>query len=177
MVRRPQAHQKPSSPIFRAARPCSCPWGFASPLFRFSYGVPLSRPHVTDWLRSILAAAGVQDNYSSHSFRIGAATSASAAGIPDSLIRTLRGRWCSDAYLVYIRTAQETLRSAASRLASVTRPALNTLKVLFFARYTVAVPLSPCSWVAEESDRPHLRLGGWRRLSCQLPGIITPKLI
>ena len=176
MVRRPQAHQKPSSPIFRAARPCSCPWGFASPLFRFSYGVPLSRPHVTDWLRSILAAAGVQDNYSSHSFRIGAATSASAAGIPDSFIRTL-GRWSSDAYLVYIRTAQETLRSAASRLASVTRPALNTLKVLFFARYTVAVPLSPCSWVAEESDRPHLRLGGWRRLSCQLPGIITPKLI
>ena len=91
------------------------------PLFRFSNSVPLSRPHVTDWLRSILAAAGVQGNYSSHSFRIGAATSASAAGIPDSLIRTL-GRWSSDAYLVYIRTSQETLRSAASRLASVTRP-------------------------------------------------------
>ena len=87
------------------------------PLFRFASGVPLSRPHVTNWLRSTLAAAGVQGNYSSHIYRIGAATTAHAAGVPDSLIRTL-GRWSSDAYLVYIQTSHDTLRSAAALLAS-----------------------------------------------------------
>ena len=87
------------------------------PLFVFSDGTALSRRHVTDRLRSILAAAGVDGNFSSHSFRIGAATSASAAGLSDSLIRTL-GRWSSDAYLVYVRTSKVTLHQAASRLAS-----------------------------------------------------------
>ena len=46
------------------------------------------------------------------------------------------------------------------RLASVTRPALNTLTVLFFARYTVAVLLSPYSWVAEGSHRLLLKIYG-----------------
>ena len=87
------------------------------PLFVFSDGTALSRRHVTDRLHSILAAAGVDGNFSSHSFRIGAATSVSAAGLSDSLIRTL-GRWSSDAYLVYVRTSKVTLHQAASRLAS-----------------------------------------------------------
>jgi len=89
----------------------------SGPLFLFADGTPLSRLHVTDRLRSILADAGVQGNFSSHSFRIGAATSANAAGLPDSLIRTL-GRWSSDAYLVYVRTSHDTLRQAARQLAS-----------------------------------------------------------
>jgi len=72
----------------------------SGPLFLFADGTPLSRLHITDRLRSILVDAGVQGNFSSHSFRIGADTSANAAGLPDSLIRTL-GRWSSDAYLVY----------------------------------------------------------------------------
>ena len=87
------------------------------PLFVFADGSALSRRLVTDRLRSILASAGVEGNFSSHSFRIGAATSASAAGLPDSTIRTL-GRWSSDAYLVYVRTSPDTLRQAALRLAS-----------------------------------------------------------
>ena len=89
----------------------------SNPLFLFTNGKPLSRLHVTDRLRSILAEAGIQGNFSSHSFRIGAATSAHAAGLPDSLIRTL-GRWSSDAYLVYVRTSLDTLHQAARQLAS-----------------------------------------------------------
>lgn len=80
------------------------------PLFVFTDGSPLSRLHVTNWLHRILTDAGVQGSYSSHSFRIGAATTTSAAGLLDSLIRTL-GRWSSDAYLVYVRTSQDTLNS------------------------------------------------------------------
>lgn len=72
---------------------------FLGPLFIFLDGTALSRRDVTDRLRIILAAAGVDGNFLSRSFRIGAATFASAAGLPDSMIRTL-GRWSSDAYLV-----------------------------------------------------------------------------
>ena len=62
------------------------------PLFLCSNGSPLTPGLVNSWLRAILHSAGVPGNYSSHSFRIGAATSAALAGVPDHLIKTL-GRW------------------------------------------------------------------------------------
>ncbi|CAB4006783.1 Retrovirus-related Pol poly from transposon 412 [Paramuricea clavata] len=49
------------------------------------------------------------------SFRIGAATSTAAAGIPDHLIQSL-GRWTSQAYLRYIRTASDMFLSIAPLL-------------------------------------------------------------
>ena len=62
------------------------------PLFLFQDGWPLTRAVLTARLREILAGAGVPGNFSSHSFRIGAATVAARNGIPDHLIQAL-GRW------------------------------------------------------------------------------------
>ena len=78
---------------------------------------PLSRSHLTDALRRLLQQAGYQQClYSSHSFRIGAATTAAAAGLPAWLIKSL-GRWNSDAYQTYIQCPPETLHLIPSLLA------------------------------------------------------------
>ena len=79
-----------------------------APLFLFRDRRPLSRALLTSWLRDILSSAGIQGNFSSHSFRIGAATVAARNGIPDHQIQAL-GRWTSSAYLSYIRTPAESL--------------------------------------------------------------------
>ena len=47
-----------------------------------------------------------------HSFRIGGATAAFAAGVPESAIQLL-GRWSSDAYRAYLRIPDCTIRSAS----------------------------------------------------------------
>ena len=67
------------------------------PLFLFQDGLPQTRAVLTARLREILAGAGVSGNFSSHSFRIGAATVAARNGVPDHLIQAL-GRWSSSAY-------------------------------------------------------------------------------
>jgi len=64
------------------------------PLFLFRDGRPLTHALLTLWLCDILSSAGVQGNFSSHSFRIGAATVAARNGIPDHQIQAL-GRWTS----------------------------------------------------------------------------------
>jgi len=72
------------------------------PVFQAGRFKPLSRAAVTKTLRALLHQAGVNDlQYASHSFRIGAATTAAAAGLPAWLIKQL-GRWSSNAYLTYI---------------------------------------------------------------------------
>ena len=87
------------------------------PLFLFQDGQPLTHSALTSWVRQMAAAAGIPGNFSSHSFRIGAATVAARNGIPDHQIQTL-GRWSSDAYKLYIQTRAEVLASLSSRLAS-----------------------------------------------------------
>ena len=57
-----------------------------------------------------MAAAGIAGNFSSHSFRIGAAIVAARNGIPDHLIQAM-GRWTSNAYQLYIWTPSEALAS------------------------------------------------------------------
>ncbi|KAK3746158.1 hypothetical protein QZH41_020346 [Actinostola sp. cb2023] len=59
------------------------------PLFLLQSGEPLTRVLLTKWLRDIMTAAKIPGNYSSLSFRIGAATVAARNGVPDHLIQTL----------------------------------------------------------------------------------------
>ena len=60
------------------------------PFFRFQSGVPLSRELLVRHVRAALREKGIDDSkYAGHSFRIGAATSAAAVGVEDSLVKTL----------------------------------------------------------------------------------------
>ena len=78
------------------------------PLFTFSDGRPLSQQQLWSTVQSILHSAGYTGSYSGHSFRIGAATTAAARGVPDHLIKTL-GWWSSDAYQIYIHTPDSSI--------------------------------------------------------------------
>jgi len=85
-------------------------------LFTFTNGKWLSRASLTKELRSVLQGCGLPvDHYFTHSFRIGAATNAAAAGVPSWLIKVL-SRWSSDCYERYIRTPQETLLAIPKKL-------------------------------------------------------------
>lgn len=87
------------------------------PFFLLENQTPLTRDRFVKMTRDKLTAAGIDaGRYSGHSFRIGAATTASAYGVEDSLIQTL-GRWKSAAYLLYIRVPREKLASLSSLLA------------------------------------------------------------
>ena len=94
----------------------ACPRG---PLFSFQSGRYLTRSAVVHLLRDAARYAGLPyKSLKGHSFRIGAASTAAAAGLPDWLIKVL-GRWSSDCYQLYIRTPKNVLMSAAPRMASV----------------------------------------------------------
>lgn len=94
----------------------SVPGDSPGPFLLFQSGQPLSRQLLTSWLRQIVASVGLPGNFSSHSFRIGAATVAARQGIPDHLIQAL-GRWTSNAYRLYIRTPAEALAGLSSQLS------------------------------------------------------------
>ena len=86
------------------------------PLFLLTHGQPLSCSILTDWLRQFFPTAGIEVNFSSHSFRIGAAMVAAHNGIPHQLIQAL-GRWTGNAYQLYIQTPSEALAGISSQLA------------------------------------------------------------
>ena len=89
------------------------------PFFRFTDGRPLTRSRFVVWVREALADAGVDaGRYCSHSFRIGAATTAAARGIEDSIIKTL-GRWESVAYLQYVRIPRQQLTGYSRVLGGI----------------------------------------------------------
>ena len=89
------------------------------PLFYFQSGRYLTRRTVSHLLRDSSRTAGLPHrSLKGHSFRIGVASVAAAAGLPDWLIKVL-GRWSSDCYQLYIRAPQSTLESVAPRMAVV----------------------------------------------------------
>ena len=88
------------------------------PLFMFKDGRFLTRQRLVDALKEALQEAGIdQAKYSGHSLRIGAATTAAANGLEDSIIKTL-GRWKSIAYLRYVQIPQNQLASYSKMLCS-----------------------------------------------------------
>ena len=92
--------------------------GTPGPLFVMEDGQYLTRELFRAQLNTILQEAGLNaKDYNTHSFRIGAATSAREAGISDASIQML-GQWKSDAYKVYIRTPREELAKFSSQLAA-----------------------------------------------------------
>ena len=89
-----------------------------APLFQFADGSYLTRRSLTEHLRVLLTAGGYSSSlFASHSFRIGAATTAAAAGLPDWLIQAL-GRWSSNCYTLYIRTPPHVIAAASAKLAT-----------------------------------------------------------
>ena len=79
------------------------------PLFITAKGTPLIRQYFSKALSTILKHIGLDDQqYNTHSFCIGAATSAKATGVSDTHIKML-GHWKSCTYQQYIRTPREQL--------------------------------------------------------------------
>ena len=90
--------------------------GAPGPLFITSDSHALTRSVFVQWVQAALSASGIDGSkFNGHSFRIGAATSASQAGVPDSTIKIL-GRWQSMAYQQYIRPSADHLADVSGQL-------------------------------------------------------------
>ena len=87
------------------------------PFFLDSSHTAVTKSQFIAQIREILSALGLpQHQYAGHSFRIGAATTAAAMGVEDSMIQAL-GRWHSAAFLQYIHTPKERLAGISKILA------------------------------------------------------------
>ena len=86
------------------------------PLFIFHDGSTLSRERLVSSLRQVMSDMGASTaQYSRHSFRIDAATTAAELGVPDSLIKKM-GRWKLSVFMHYIRTPWQQLAGISSWL-------------------------------------------------------------
>ena len=90
----------------------------SGPLFTFHNKTYLSRADLNHTLRD--TSNGLA-NISSHSLRIGAASTAAAMGCPKYLIQSM-GRWTSDCFRRYIRISDNTIRSTSRALAKCNIP-------------------------------------------------------
>ena len=89
-------------------------------LFTLQNGTPLTKQKLVTLLRATLQTAGFDPSfYNGHSFRIGAATTAAAAGVQDVIIKQL-GRWASEAYQEYVKIPRQQLANISKVLAGVT---------------------------------------------------------
>ena len=86
------------------------------PLFVFHDGSFLTRERFSRLVCRSVQLAGWSGKITTHSFRVGAATSAAAIGVPDYLIRAL-GRWNSDAYLLYVKLPRQQMSNVCRHIA------------------------------------------------------------
>ena len=88
------------------------------PLFLFQDGRMLTRHLFSMAVDELLTELHMDKRlYNTHSFRIGAATSAIQANIPDIHVQML-GRWKSEAYKRYVRTSPQDLARLSKQLAA-----------------------------------------------------------
>ena len=92
------------------------------PLFTFNNNKFLTRRDVNLVLHD---TTNGQINTTSHSLRIGAATTAAAMGCPKWLIMSL-GRWSSDCFRRYIRISDHTIINTSHILSNTSHPITNT---------------------------------------------------
>lgn len=86
------------------------------PLFITGNRQVLDRYYFLSKVKHVLQLIGYDPNlYNGHSFRSGAATSASKVRMEDHLIKTL-GRWSSESYCRYIKTSTSTIKNAQKSL-------------------------------------------------------------
>ena len=85
------------------------------PLFLFSPTQYVTRSDIVTMLSRCLPEV---ENINTHSFRIGGASAAASAGVPDSTIQLL-GRWSSDAYRRYLRLSNTTVTNLSQRISRV----------------------------------------------------------
>ena len=91
----------------------------ARPLFLLPGGMPVTRRLFVQWLDGVQDVLNLpKHSLKPHSFRIGAATAAAQAGVPDHLIKTL-GRWSSNCYQIYIRTPLSVIQRAHKSMAAL----------------------------------------------------------
>ena len=88
------------------------------PLFIFEDGCSLTCQHFSSLLQNLLSRLGFNSTqYNTHSFHIGAATTAVQANIPHTFIQML-GRWKSNAYQRYIKTPPQELARFSKYMTS-----------------------------------------------------------
>ena len=93
------------------------PLNSTAPLFVDHLNQPFCRQQFIYYLREILGRLGYNENdYSGHSFRVGAASTAAAVGIEDHMIKVL-GRWNSSCYERYIRVSTTAINEAQNRMS------------------------------------------------------------
>ena len=86
------------------------------PLFILEDGKNLTRQRLCNLLDGLLTKLQIDTSkYNTHSFCIGAATTARQANIPDSLIQLMR-KWKSNAYLTYVKTSPVELAKLSKHL-------------------------------------------------------------
>jgi hypothetical protein len=87
------------------------------PFLAMSDGTPLTRYRFASYMKALLVRAGHNPSgFTPHSFRSGAATSASVGQVPDHIIRHL-GRWSSDCYQRYITPEASTVKHAMQSMS------------------------------------------------------------
>lgn len=100
------------------------PQPLSTPLFHSAAG-PFTREYLSARLQSDIKNLGIKGNFSGHSFRRGAATTAARNGLPKEDIQQL-GRWKSDAYKLYIEPSSDQAHDTSLRFQRLHHPSAPT---------------------------------------------------